>query len=186
MYSPIAQINESLDYDESGNLQRRNVLINIREDSVEAAYQQYTELRDKILGGNGNSNVSGGENISVQEAEIPSNAMRCDCGKEMILREGRNGFFFGCEGYPECRITKSATASVSDATSNKTKKQNTQENASPVTVCPRHKVKMLIRTRKSDGELFLGCALFNQKGCLEILPYPAQKKANVKVPAVTY
>ncbi|MBU6414866.1 topoisomerase DNA-binding C4 zinc finger domain-containing protein [Patescibacteria group bacterium] len=170
-----------------GKVLRQNCLINIREESVEAAYQQYVELRKLIL--NGAEEKKFDDGVEENTIEKSPDAMMCDeCGQEMTLREGRSGFFWGCSGYPQCRNTKSAFESASGATSNKmeTSKQSRQEDNSPVPVCPRHKVKMLIRTRKSDGELFFGCAMFNQKGCLEILPYPAQKKANVKVPAVTY
>jgi predicted RNA-binding Zn-ribbon protein involved in translation (DUF1610 family) len=28
------------------------------------------------------------------------------CGKTLVLRNGRNGKFYGCAGYPDCRFTK--------------------------------------------------------------------------------
>ncbi|MGM0509766.1 MAG: topoisomerase DNA-binding C4 zinc finger domain-containing protein [Thermoplasmatota archaeon] len=28
------------------------------------------------------------------------------CGKEMVIREGKYGKFYGCKGYPECRYTE--------------------------------------------------------------------------------
>lgn len=30
------------------------------------------------------------------------------CGKQLILRNGKNGQFYGCIGYPNCRFTKNA------------------------------------------------------------------------------
>ena len=32
---------------------------------------------------------------------------KCDkCGKPMILREGKDGHFYGCSNYPDCKNTK--------------------------------------------------------------------------------
>ncbi|MDR0778247.1 MAG: topoisomerase DNA-binding C4 zinc finger domain-containing protein [Methanomassiliicoccaceae archaeon] len=28
------------------------------------------------------------------------------CGKMLVLRNGKNGQFYGCSGYPNCRFTK--------------------------------------------------------------------------------
>jgi hypothetical protein len=28
------------------------------------------------------------------------------CGKKLVIRNGKNGSFMGCEGYPECKFTK--------------------------------------------------------------------------------
>ena len=36
----------------------------------------------------------------------PQNAAKCpECGKVMHRRKGANGFFWGCSGYPDCRVT---------------------------------------------------------------------------------
>ena len=35
-----------------------------------------------------------------------ANAVICpSCGKSMVRRNGKNGYFWGCSGYPECRTT---------------------------------------------------------------------------------
>ena len=35
-----------------------------------------------------------------------ANAIHCpSCGKSMIRRHGKNGYFWGCSGYPECKTT---------------------------------------------------------------------------------
>ncbi len=42
---------------------------------------------------------------SVRAMAEPS-GVRCDvCGREMLIRHGKNGAFLGCSGYPECRRT---------------------------------------------------------------------------------
>lgn len=35
-----------------------------------------------------------------------------ECGKPMLIREGRRGKFLGCSGYPKCRSTKELPAGV--------------------------------------------------------------------------
>lgn len=183
-YSPIAQINESIDFDASGKIQRQNVLLNIREDSVEAAYNQYVALRELILNGSGEKKINGNGEKKVVEAM--TNSLICDdCGKILILREGRGGQpFFGCEGYPNCRFTK--TAIKPGANQGKIGTGKKENDDSPVPECPRHKIKMWLKSRRSDGQLFFGCAMFDSKGCLESVQYPAQRQANVKIPSVSY
>lgn len=34
----------------------------------------------------------------------------CDCGARMVARSGPRGTFWGCSRYPECRLTRHATA----------------------------------------------------------------------------
>ena len=44
----------------------------------------------------------------AKKVEIISskNAVKCpNCGKVMIRRKGKNGYFWGCSGFPECRTT---------------------------------------------------------------------------------
>jgi Topoisomerase DNA binding C4 zinc finger. len=37
--------------------------------------------------------------------QSPKNVECPDCGLPMKLKEGRYGFFWGCEGYPQCQKT---------------------------------------------------------------------------------
>ncbi|MFU8858670.1 MAG: type I DNA topoisomerase [Deferrisomatales bacterium] len=44
------------------------------------------------------------ENVKAREEATD---VRCErCGKTMVIRWGRNGFFLACSGYPDCRNTK--------------------------------------------------------------------------------
>lgn len=48
------------------------------------------------------------ESIKSQPINIESNVktVECpDCGKDMFLRKGRKGQFWGCSGYPQCKTT---------------------------------------------------------------------------------
>ncbi len=49
-----------------------------------------------------------GANEEKEQANSQSSDEICDkCGKEMIVKNGRNGQFLACSGYPECKNTKS-------------------------------------------------------------------------------
>lgn len=188
-YSPVAQINESIDFDaSSGKIQRQNLLINIREDSPQAAYDQYIALRKLILGSrDDSSDEKKADSINEKKiVETPMQSMMCDCGQEMMVREGSRGFFWGCQSYPECRVTKPITANKSVAKNVKTETDKQENDNSPVPQCPRHKIPMWIKARRTDGQLFFGCPMHDSKGCLETIQYPIPSKATVKVPSVTY
>ncbi len=43
---------------------------------------------------------------AVKVDAIPSGAMCPDCGRELLIRLGKNGAFLGCGGFPECRVTR--------------------------------------------------------------------------------
>ena len=41
----------------------------------------------------------------------PTEKMVCpECGNELLLRNGKNGEFYGCSAYPECRFTQKTDA----------------------------------------------------------------------------
>ena len=49
--------------------------------------------------------------IKLQEVEMHENPCP-DCGKRLILREGKFGDFYACEGYPACKKTMPVTTEV--------------------------------------------------------------------------
>ena len=52
--------------------------------------------------------VEGDKKESDDGAAASSSDQICDkCGKEMVIKNGRNGQFLACSGYPECKNTKS-------------------------------------------------------------------------------
>lgn len=96
------QINHTTRRDKEDNVLDRNVMINIRCDSVDEAYQLYSSLRQK-LNGTLEPNTTKQTEISYQsESETCPN-----CGRNLVKRKGKNGDeFMGCSGYPSCRFTK--------------------------------------------------------------------------------
>ena len=45
------------------------------------------------------------QNIHINQQNI-SNNICPRCGKALVLRQGKNGHFMGCKGYPQCKFTK--------------------------------------------------------------------------------
>lgn len=97
------QINETLDRDSNGNTLRRSMMINIRANSVEEADKLYRQLKAKL-----NSKAVDRKDGENRPAGNTGNGKTtiCQCGKAMILKQGRRGPFYSCSGYPQCRITK--------------------------------------------------------------------------------
>ena len=97
------QINEVIDKDANGNVLKRSLMLNIRCNDVDEADRLYRQLKAKL---NGNAAVkNGGKNGAAGNA-VNGDAPVCQCGRPMILRNGRNGAFYGCSSYPKCRKTR--------------------------------------------------------------------------------
>jgi DNA topoisomerase-1 len=60
------------------------------------------------------------------------------CGKPIVKKLGRNGFFLACTGFPECRNTRSV----------------------PLAVCPKCGGDVVARKTKGRGKEFYGCASY--------------------------
>ncbi|MBD3824206.1 MAG: type I DNA topoisomerase [Epsilonproteobacteria bacterium] len=69
----------------------------------------------------------------------PSDEVCEKCGKAMVVKEGRNGKFLACSGYPECKNTKSL-------------KHETKISATP---CPECGSKLIFRQSRRGA--FWGC-----------------------------
>ena len=81
------QINERVEKDVNGNVLRKSLMINIRSNEVSEAANLYRQLKEKLNGEN-------------------NNAPACECGSQMLLRQGPKSKFYGCSTYPQCRNTK--------------------------------------------------------------------------------
>jgi hypothetical protein len=72
----------------------------------------------------------------TEQAGFEAEAPRCPkCKKEMRLKKGKTGNFWGCSGYPECRETKSYTPPPEPP-------QDTQEE--PIEDVPLHEYKNIL------------------------------------------
>jgi ssDNA-binding Zn-finger/Zn-ribbon topoisomerase 1 len=67
------------------------------------------ELVAKILGENP---VLAGASSNGKTGPIPTDIDCEECGKPMVIREGRRGKFMGCSGYPKCKNTAEVPAKL--------------------------------------------------------------------------
>jgi len=96
------QVNETVDKDGNGNVIRRTLMINIRSNDVDEADRLYCQLKAKL-----NSKAAAGDKNKNAGDYENGNVPTCQCGRPMVLRQGRTGlFFYGCSGYPQCRLTR--------------------------------------------------------------------------------
>lgn len=93
------QINETIDRDDSGNVIKTGMMINIRANNVDEAAQLYQELKAAL---NGKADEKAHNTPNGKANNTPT----CECGSPMTLRTGSKGQFYGCCSYPKCRNTK--------------------------------------------------------------------------------
>jgi DNA topoisomerase-1 len=77
--------------------------------------------------------------ISQVEAEV-TDTICDDCGRNMVIKQGKFGRFLGCSGYPECQNTKPLAIGVE---------------------CPQDDCKgYLCERRTKKGKIFFGCSSY--------------------------
>ncbi len=86
--------------------------------------------------------VEGDKEAKEQTASESSDEICDKCGKEMVVKNGRNGQFLACSGYPECKNTKS---------------MNIEEKIS-LTPCPDCGGKISLKNSRRGP--FWGCAAY--------------------------
>ncbi|MGM0417528.1 MAG: type I DNA topoisomerase [Thermodesulfobacteriota bacterium] len=87
--------------------------------------------------------------IKIVKQEIPESALQADkdcpeCGKKMVVKNGKFGPFFACSGYPDCKHTESLP--------------NAHENSKTGVKCPEKNCSgEIVEKRSRRGKIFYGC-----------------------------
>lgn len=134
-----AQMEEELDQIESGEKRRVEVLnhfYNPFKAGVEQAMQKKDEIKESLQ--------------KETEDKCP------ECGKELIIKWGRNGQFKACSGYPDCKYTAPLE----------------EEQVESDEICPNCGSKMIIKTGRFGR--FLACSKYPD--CKTTLPIPVGVK----------
>jgi hypothetical protein len=106
--NPKVQINGQVKTDSLGNVLERSTLLNIRTDDVTEAIQLFNQLRGK-MDDKEVSQVTEPKKLTVADLFPNEETEECpECGNKLVQRSGRNGFFWGCKSYPNCRYTRQA------------------------------------------------------------------------------
>jgi hypothetical protein len=96
------QINYTTRRDKDNGVLDRNVMINIRTDSVEEAFQLYSSLREKL-----NGQLDPDTHKQTEISYQPAGKICPNCGRVLVRRQAKDGnAFMGCVGYPKCRYTE--------------------------------------------------------------------------------
>ncbi len=105
------QINGSVKTDALGNILERSTLLNIRCDDVVEATQLFNQLKNKMDGQVSIDTEPEPKRITTNDlfSDEEEETDTCpECGNKLIQRSGRNGLFYGCTSYPNCRYTRQA------------------------------------------------------------------------------
>lgn len=87
-YDFTARLEQDLDLIEEGRLDRLELLNRFYLEFSKALEQAQENMR------------------SIKAEAVPSGVACPECGRELLIRLGKNGAFLGCSGYPECRVTR--------------------------------------------------------------------------------
>lgn len=97
----IQYINAKGVYTLSGlNRLLKNGSVNLTEAQMEEIYTKLSEVDDRTI-----TESEHIQNIKNRQNNL-SNNICPRCGKKLVIRQGKNGSFMGCEGYPQCKFTK--------------------------------------------------------------------------------
>jgi DNA topoisomerase I len=80
-----------------------------------------------------------------------------ECGRELVVRRGRNGEFLGCSGYPKCRFTRNFTWGP-DGKPVISETASTQGDFP----CPEPNCQGTLVRRRSRRGIFYGCSQYPQ------------------------
>lgn len=112
--SIVVMVNNNADKIKCSNVINLNYLTEyLREfnNGVSLSNEEMDEIYNKLLEINSKmTNKEHIQNIIKTKNEIAQNI--CPrCGGRLVLRNGKNGVFYGCSNFPKCRFTKNITIS---------------------------------------------------------------------------
>jgi len=87
-----------------GNVNRRIK----KQKAIVFSIEEMNEIYRKLLDYKTNPPVSNKEHVAEIKEMVKNieNNICPRCGKSLVLRKGKNGDFYGCSGYPNCRFIK--------------------------------------------------------------------------------
>lgn len=79
-------------------------------DLIEEGRSAYTKVMGDFYRTYHTEHEEAARNMENIRAEARPSGITCEsCGKDMLIKLGRNGYFLGCAGYPDCTNTKEFT-----------------------------------------------------------------------------
>jgi DNA topoisomerase-1 len=75
-------------------------------DLIEEGQEAYVKVMTDFYKTYNTEHESALVNMENLKAEQRPSGLMCEvCGKEMLIKLGKNGYFLGCAGYPDCTNT---------------------------------------------------------------------------------
>jgi DNA topoisomerase-1 len=79
-------------------------------DLIEEGRSAYTEVMGAFYSTYNAEHESASINMENLRAEARPSGIQCPaCGRDMLIKLGKNGYFLGCAGYPDCKSTMEFT-----------------------------------------------------------------------------
>ena len=89
-----------------------------------------------------------------------------ECGKPLRHRKGKNGFFWGCTGYPDCKTTLPDSRGKPGKEKTHSAKNSVNIPVKVGDACPQCQsgslVQRSVKSGKNEGKPFIGCTKFPQ------------------------
>ena len=141
-------------------------------DAVESGTEDWVGLLEKFYGPFEHALTEAAEKmerIKVPEVELESTCPQC--GKPLVLREGRFGRFVACSGFPECTFSAQEEQFVQKTDENGDESAPAEEQQhAPCDLCGEPMI-----VRRSRRGPFLGCSRYPE--CTFTRPMPGDEKS---------
>ncbi len=153
-------------------------LISEGEQNWKSALREYYDILKRDM-------EKGKESEGVKRSGIPVEDVCPQCGRQLVIKDGRYGRFKACSGYPECKFRKSLVKKEATPLEEKCPECGSglvmrrgkygpfvacsnypkctyikKENAETGIVCPEKCGGMIIRRKTRKGKIFFGCNRF--------------------------
>jgi DNA topoisomerase I len=132
-------------------------------DEVEEGKDTYVHTMENFYSTyNGEHEKAFKEMQNIKTGHRPSGVICEACGKEMLIKLGKNGYFLGCSGYPDCTNTKEYQR---DTNGNIVSKETPPEETTEETC---DKCGAIMMMKKGRFGVFLACS--NYPSCKNTKP----------------
>jgi DNA topoisomerase-1 len=152
-------------------------------DEVEDGHGDWVKLLEEFYGPFQHALDEATEKMErIKVPAVPLEQPCPQCGKQLVLREGKFGRFVACTGFPECAFTAEEQVFLQkDESNNGEKPADGTEAEAPVEHPPCELCGAPMAVRRSRRGPFLGCT--NYPTCTGTRPMPGDKAPEKKEPA---
>lgn len=152
-------------------------------DAIESGAEDWVQVLEKFYGPFEQALEAAAENMErIKVPDVPLEQVCPECGKGLVLREGRYGRFVACTGFPECKFTaqeEQLLKGENGGTEEATGEGAEAGEAQPQEVCEECGAPMV--ARRSRRGPFLGCSRYPE--CKTIKQIPGEEPQPKKEPA---